>query len=172
MTPLLEGTDGVQKMSKSLDNYIGIHEEPKNIFGKIMSISDDLMLRYYELLTECNLDEVKAMHPKEAKLKLAEEIVSQFYDVKKAAVAKDDFIKTFSEKGVPEEIPEYKVVPGSESLVEVLLKTKLVDSKNEARRLLKQGAISHEGMRIEAEDWPLKTGVLKVGKRRFLKLKK
>ena len=91
MMPLLEGTDGVQKMSKSLGNYIGIDEPPKDIFGKVMSISDELMLRYYALLTDIDSDDVQGLHPKEAKLKLAEEIVRQFYSFAQARHARLGF---------------------------------------------------------------------------------
>ncbi|OGX06005.1 MAG: tyrosine--tRNA ligase [Omnitrophica WOR_2 bacterium GWA2_47_8] len=172
MTPLLEGTDGVQKMSKSLGNYIGINEPAKDIFGKIMSVNDQLMLRYYELLTDADLNEVKAMHPKEAKLKLAREIVAQFYDAKQAQNAAEDFEQTFSKRETPADILEYKFASqAKESLTDVLVKTKLAASKNEVRRLIEQGAISFEGERIAQEQWPLKSGVLRVGKRRFLKLK-
>ena len=171
MTPLLEGTDGIQKMSKSLNNYIGINEDPAEIFGKIMSISDTLMYRYYELLTDEDLKVVKAMHPKEAKLKLAENIVSQFHSKKEAGKAKLNFERTFSEHQTPDEIEEYKFNDSRpENLLDVLVSCRLVVSKNEARRLLKAGAVAHEGNKISDENWPLREGVLKVGKRRFLRL--
>ena len=170
MTPLLEGTDGVKKMSKSLGNYIGINEPPKEIFGKVMSITDELMWRYYEVLTDVSLSEVKALHPKEAKLKLAQTLVSQFCSDKEAADARTNFEKTFSQKQVPTDIPKQHlaVLPGA--LIDMLVKTNLVVSKNEARRLLKQGAISHNGQKIDKEDWPVQRGVYQVGKRRFLEL--
>ena len=171
MTPLLEGLDGVKKMSKSLGNYIGINEPPQEIFGKIMSISDELMLRYCEILTDFDLDELKTMHPKEVKLKLGQEIVAQFYDEKEALRAKNDFENTFSLGKTPENIDEYvKNNAKSTKLVEILMETSLVESKNEFRRLLKQGAISCDGEKIFDEEWKLKTGLLKVGKRRFLKI--
>ncbi len=171
MTPLLEGTDGVQKMSKSLGNYIGINEPPKDIFGKVMSISDELMFRYYELLTDFDLSQVRTMHPKEAKLALAEEVVKQFYGENEAKEAKEHFEKTFSQKEVPEDISEYKLKNASaESLADILIKEKIVTSKNEFRRLLTQGAISFNGEKISQENWQPKAGVLKIGKRRFLKL--
>ena len=171
MTPLLEGTDGVNKMSKSLGNYIGINEPSKDIFGKVMSISDDLMLRYYELLTEFDLKEARGLHPKEAKLRLAETIVAQFHGEREAGTARQDFERTFSQRQTPDDLQEYRLKGGAaESLLEVLLSAEIVASKNEARRLIQQGAITHEGSRIETENWPLKPGILKVGKRRFLRL--
>ena len=169
MTPLLEGTDGVLKMSKSLGNYIGINEPAEDIFGKVMSISDELMYRYYELLTEIDLDSVRVIHPKEAKLQLAELISAQFYSKKQAEKARQDFEKTFSQRQAPDDISEYRLRQG-EGLIDILTATKLVASKNEARRLLKQGAVSYEGGKIEDENWRPQAGVLKVGKRRFLKL--
>ncbi|MFA6378669.1 MAG: tyrosine--tRNA ligase [Candidatus Omnitrophota bacterium] len=171
MMSLLEGTDGVQKMSKSLGNYIGIDESPKDIFGKTMSISDELMYRYYALLTDIDKSEVKALHPKEAKLKLAEEIVRQFYSFQKARDARLDFEKVFSKKETPDEIDMFLLSSGeAKVLVDVLVLKRLADSKNEARRLIKQGAVSLDGQKIVDENWPLKPGILKVGKRRFLKL--
>jgi tyrosyl-tRNA synthetase len=171
MTPLLEGTDGVKKMSKSLGNYIGINEPPQEIFGKVMSISDELMWRYYEVLTECDLKEIKALHPKEAKMKLGKIIVAQFWGDKEAESARAGFEKVFSQQETPDEMREHKISAGEkESLVDVLVASRLAASKNEARRLLKQGAISFEGQKLESEDWELRPGVLKVGKRRFLRI--
>lgn len=172
MTPLLEGTDGVKKMSKSLGNYIGINEPPKEIFGKVMSISDELMYRYYEILTDCDLAEIKNMHPKEAKMKLAREIAGQFYSAKMVDEAQVEFERVFSQKQIPDDVETYRLAGGGESLIDVLVKARLVQSKNEARRLLKENAISHEGVKIGDENWPAKEGILKVGKRRFLKLVK
>ena len=171
MTPLLEGTDGVQKMSKSLGNYIGINEAPGEMFGKLMSISDELMHKYFECLTDCNLDEIKALHPKEAKLKLGEVIVEQFHDSAKAAQARAEFEKTFSQKQVPEDIAEYKLGKKTAKLSEILVKTGVVPSAREFQRLIKQGAISFEGDKLTDPDWAPQVGVLKVGKRRFLRLR-
>ncbi|VAX37214.1 Tyrosyl-tRNA synthetase [hydrothermal vent metagenome] len=171
MTPLLEGTDGVKKMSKSLGNYIGINESPKEIFGKLMSISDELMWRYFELLTDRDCGEVKKLHPKEAKMLLSADVVTQFYNIEKADESRREFEKVFSQGKVPVDIPEYIIKQDSvENLVDVLVATKCTASKNEARRLLKQGAISYEGQKVSDEQWVLKPGVVKVGKRRFLKL--
>ncbi len=169
MTPLLEGTDGVQKMSKSLGNYIGINETPDNMFGKVMSISDELMLRYYEILTDADLNTVKAMHPKEAKQQLAARIIDMFHPKGSGEKAKANFEHTFSQHQVPENIPEHKV-NASEKLLDILQSTKMIASKNEGRRLLQEGAVSCDGTGITDEHWVVKAGVLKVGKRRFLRL--
>ncbi len=168
--PLLEGTDGVQKMSKSYGNYIGINESPNEIFGKIMSISDTLMLKYYELLTDKDLTEIKKMHPKLAKEKLAEEIIAQYYSKKESGDAKIEFERVFAQKETPRDIPEYKT-DGTSTVLAILLKTGLVKSGNEARRLLRQGAVFFNNSKIEQENFlPTHSGILKVGSRRFLKI--
>ena len=169
MTPLLEGTDGVNKMSKSLGNTIGINDEPNEIFGKVMSISDDLMLRYYEILTEIDLQNVRQMHPKEAKLQLAQTIVEMFHPASEGAKARAHFENTFSQHKLPENIPEFKILP-EQKLIDILVLAQMAASKNEARRLIKEKAVSHEGNTIGDENWALLPGVLKIGKRRFLKL--
>jgi len=170
MTPLLEGTDGVQKMSKSMGNYIGINDPPDEIFGKIMSINDDLMLKYFEFLTDFNLNEVKILHPKDAKIKLASAIVEQFYGSKAAEKARKGFEKTFSQGQVPDGISEFNLSGQNASLTDILVKTKLAPSSREVQRLITQGAISHEGVKIADTGWKPKPGIIKVGKRRFLKL--
>jgi tyrosyl-tRNA synthetase len=171
MTPLLEGTDGEKKMSKSLGNYIGINEPPQDIVGKVMSISDELMLRYYEVLTSRDLAEVRAQHPKAAKLALAEEVVAQFYDGAKAREACAEFERVFSQKQLPDDMPEYHLPSeNSPPLTEVLIHSGLAASRNEVRRLLQQGAVTREGEKISDENWPVRKGVLKIGKRRFLKI--
>jgi tyrosyl-tRNA synthetase len=171
--PLLEGTDGVQKMSKSYGNYIGINESPDDMFGKIMSISDQLMLKYYNLLTDCDLDGVKKMHPKEAKLNLAENIVRQYHGSDLAKKARHDFEHVFSLKELPKNISVYRLKDKKTNIVDILLDSGLTESKNEARRLIKQGGVSFDGAKIDKEDSIInKEGVLKVGKRRFLKLEK
>jgi tyrosyl-tRNA synthetase len=170
MTPLLEGTDGVNKMSKSLNNYIGINESGKEIFGKVMSISDELMFKYYECLTDFDLKEIKLQHPKEAKVQLAHHIVKWFHGESAAEAAKKDFEQTFSQGLIPEDVQEYSLKKGKATLAEILVDAKVVSSKRDFVRLIQQGAISFEGDKIENELWTLKTGTLKVGKRRFLKL--
>ena len=170
MTSLLEGTDGEKKMSKSLGNYIGINEPPAEIFGKVMSISDELMLRYYEILTQRDLAEIKQLHPKEAKLQLGQEIVSQFYSKEKASQARQEFEKIFSKGDVPENIIEHKIATADEKIIDILLKNNLVASKSEARRLMAQGGLTMDGQRITDEQWQVKQGIVKVGKRRFLRI--
>ncbi|MBI3617918.1 MAG: tyrosine--tRNA ligase [Candidatus Omnitrophica bacterium] len=170
MTPLLEGTDGVNKMSKSLNNYIGINEPADEIFGKVMSISDDLMYRYYEILTDFDMAEIKTLHPKEAKVKLASEIIARFHDSKKAEAARKNFERVFARGQTPEDAPEYKLGANTASLADILLFAKLVDSRREFQRLLGQGAISHDNHAILDARWRPQAGVVKVGKRRFLRL--
>lgn len=170
MTPLLEGTDGVNKMSKSLTNYIGINESADEIFGKVMSISDDLMYRYYEILTDFDMAEIKALHPKEAKVRLASEVIARFHDSKKADAARNNFERVFAQGQTPEDAPGYKLGPNTASLVDILLSAKLVDSRREFQRLLSQGAISHDNHAIFDAQWRPQAGVVKVGKRRFLRL--
>ena len=168
--PLLAGTAGAQKMSKSYGNYIGINETPKDMFGKIMSISDELMLEYYELLTDENISDIKKMHPKEAKVKLAENIITQYHSKKEATSARCEFERVFGQKELPKDIPEYKI-DGKQAILNILLKGGLVKSGNEARRLLKQGAVLFNGVKILEENFiPSQSGNLKVGSRRFLKL--
>jgi tyrosyl-tRNA synthetase len=170
MTPLLEGTDGVQKMSKSLGNYIGINESPDDIFGKLMSISDELMYKYFECLTDFALDAVKALHPKEAKLQLAEAIVKQFYNASQATKARSNFEKTFSQGQAPETIEKYVLGRNKRTLADILIEKNMVASAREFQRLLKQGAISCEGTKLTDAQWVPQAGVVKVGKRRFLRL--
>ncbi|MBF0593730.1 MAG: tyrosine--tRNA ligase [Candidatus Omnitrophica bacterium] len=169
MTPLLEGLDGVNKMSKSLGNYVGINEPPREMFGKLMSISDELMVKYFELLTDEDLAGVRQMHPKEAKMKLAATIVCQFHGTDAARDAREHFELVFARKEVPDDIQTLMLEPGA-ALIGILVNSGLAPSKNEARRLLKQNAVSFEGSLLTDESWPVQRGVLKVGKRRFLKI--
>lgn len=171
MTPLLEGTDGVKKMSKSLGNYIGINEPPDEMFGKIMSISDDLMVRYYEVLTDHDLAVIRGLHPKEAKLRLAQQIVGEFHGAESGEQARQEFEKIFSQKELPEEMAEFVLSAGNAlKITDILVQAKVVESKREVRRLLQQGAIVFEGQRLSDENWIPQPGVLKVGKRRFLRI--
>ncbi|MBI5150673.1 MAG: tyrosine--tRNA ligase [Candidatus Omnitrophica bacterium] len=170
MTPLLEGTDGVQKMSKSLGNYIGINESSDEIFGKLMSINDQLMYRYYEILTDFDMAAIRVMHPKEAKMKLANAIVTQFHGESMARDAARNFEKVFAQKEMPENIPEHRLGKSDSSLGDILLAEGLVESGREFQRLLGQGAITHNNQVISDSHWYPHPGVIKVGKRRFLKL--
>lgn len=172
--PLLEGTDGIKKMSKSQKNYIGIEEAPQEIFGKIMSISDQVMLRYYELLTSQNIDDIKAVHPMEAKKRLAQDIVERFYDREIAREAREEFERVFSiRQSIPMDIPVYVVRNGKRWLPHILTDSGVTKSNSEAIRLIKDGAVEINGVRVLDIDTELPSGVeqiVKVGKRRFIKI--
>lgn len=170
--PLLEGTDGVQKMSKSYNNYIGITEPPAEIFGKIMSVSDELMYKYYELLTQENINSIKEKHPKEMKQKLAKIIVQKFYSADVAEKAEEEFNKIFSEKGLPSQIEEFITRKEKIKLSELLIDAGLTTSKKEAERLIKQGGIKINEEKItEDKIIEIKTEILvQVGKRKFKKI--
>jgi len=168
--PLLEGTDGVAKMSKSFGNYIGINEPAKDMFGKIMSISDELMLKYYELLTDEDLVLIKQMHPKEAKVNLAKIIITQYHSVQAAEKEAQEFKRVFSQKEVPSEMASIQT-NGTLTIKTILLDKKMVSSGNEARRLIKEGAVTFDNQKIDKEDFmPKSDGILKIGARRFLKV--
>lgn len=173
--PLLLGTDGERKMSKTYGNTIGITEPPNEIFGKIMSLTDELMVHYYELLTDADLDLVKQHHPKEAKVELAKTIVRRFYSEKEAEATAQEFTKVFAKKEKPSEINELEVkAPSGElSLVEILATSGLAQSKTEARRLIQQSAVRVDDERITDGEKRLTIGashLLQVGKRKFLKV--
>ncbi len=171
--PLLVGLDGVKKMSKSYGNYVGLNDEPGDMFGKLMSIPDELMPMYYELLTSENMDEIKAMHPMAAKKKLAGLMVTRFHGAEAARAALENFEKVFSKKELPTDMPEFK--PEAGALVSaVIFAAGAAPSKNKARALIEQGAVRLKGEKITA-DGPLafETGdVLQIGKRHFFKLVK
>ncbi|HPL82903.1 MAG TPA: tyrosine--tRNA ligase [Candidatus Omnitrophota bacterium] len=170
--PLLEGTDGIQKMSKSYGNYIGINEPAKEIFGKVMSISDEMMIKYYELLTDEDLTKIKAMHPRDAKVNLAKIIITHYHDAQSAQKEADEFARVFSQKEIPQDMPSFKA-DGFKNVVVILTESKLAASGNEARRLIKQGAVSFNNIKVEKEDFiPGGPGILKAGSRRFLKINK
>lgn len=177
--PLLEGTDGINKMSKSLNNYIGINESPKEIFGKIMSVNDDLMMRYYELLTDVDLESVKKLHPKEAKLKLAAEITKEYHGDREAKLARQEFERVFKNKELPQEIIQQKIVVPSDKIPLVnLLDYGLQilytgNSKNELRRLITQGAVKVNSQTVTNVNYELETGreyLVQVGRRSFVKV--
>lgn len=170
--PLLEGTDGKQKMSKSLGNYIGVNEPAQEMFGKIMSISDELMWKYYTLLTDEDLEKAKSLHPKEAKLYLAELIVAQYHGKAAATKSKEEFQQVFAQKESPSDMPVYQLRDKQSDILSILLNSGLITSKNEARRLIQQGGVYLDGKRLDQETAVIKQeGVLKVGKKRFLRLK-
>lgn len=171
--PLLVGLDGVKKMSKSYGNYVGLNDEPNDMFGKLMSIPDELMPLYYELLTSENMDEVKTMHPMAAKKKLAGILVARFHNDQAARSALENFEKVFSKKELPTDMPSFKPQPGA-TVSAVLFETGAAASKNKARALIEQGAVRIKGQRI-TQDGPLAFedgDVLQAGKRHFFKLVK
>ncbi|MCL2123262.1 MAG: tyrosine--tRNA ligase [Desulfovibrionaceae bacterium] len=180
--PLLEGIDGVRKMSKSYGNYIGIDEPPAQIFGKLMSVSDDLMWRYYELLSVKSLGEIAALkvdvehgrlHPKAAKEELAFEMVSRYHDEKSAHEARQGFNAVFAGGAAPDDAPAYNCRKGEASTPPAFLEAAgLVKSRSEARRLIKEGALNIDAVRCEDAQTPLAPGayIVKLGKKRFLRL--
>ena len=170
--PLLVGTDGVKKMSKSYNNYIALNDKPQDMFGKLMSISDELMMFYYELLTQENLDEIKQMHPKEAKMKLGSIIVERYWGKEAAENAKAEFNKIFANKDLPTEIEEFKCDKDKIKLSELLFVSKMVASKNEARRLIEQGGAKVDNEKVTTDtEIEVKNGmILQAGKRKFKKI--
>ena len=180
--PILEGLDGVEKMSKSLNNYVGIAEEAEEMFGKIMSISDELMWRYYELLTDVDYAGVKReveegkRHPKEVKAELAENIIKEYHGKKGAKKGRAHFETVFAKKELPTDIEEYSLGKDSVNIVDLIKEVGFASSGNEARRLVQQNAVTIDDERtcdvnfsVKLSDKPL---VLKVGKRKFARVKK
>lgn len=168
--PLLVGTDGVKKMSKSYGNYIGINDAPKDIFGKVMSISDELMMQYYELLTAEDLAAVKAMHPMAAKKNLAKILTSRFHGAEAGQKELENFEQVFSKKELPTDLPTIKAE--GQTYVSILLAAGFAKSKNEARRLIMQGGVKLNGEKV-LEEGPVKfdgEAVLQAGKKNFIKL--
>ena len=175
--PIIEGLDGVQKMSKSLGNYVGISESPKDMFGKLMSITDELMFRYYELLSDMSLKDIAKMkqdietgdfHPMTAKKNLAKEIVSRYHGAKAGAEAEEEFVRVFSNKNIPTDIQEYKI---HGCFLDIMLALNFASSKSEARRLAEQGGVHFENEKVyDLTLTPEHEGILKVGKRKFAKL--
>ncbi|MBU1084363.1 MAG: tyrosine--tRNA ligase [Candidatus Omnitrophota bacterium] len=181
--PILEGTDGVNKMSKSLNNYVGISDPPGEMFGKIMSISDDIMWRYYELLTEADHVKLKKdvegnkAHPKEIKADLAESIVKDFHGARQAEKARAGFNAVFARKEVPDDIESIYIKEDKISIMDLLVKkSAFASSTSEARRLISQNAVSIDADKItdiNASFVPVKEGnILKVGKRKFCRIVK
>jgi tyrosyl-tRNA synthetase len=186
--PLLEGLDGVQKMSKSLGNYIGISEEPKEIYGKAMSVPDELMLKYYELATDIGDEELEklksglrdgSIHPRDAKMKLAYSFVRMYHGVEEAEEAQQHFVTVFQQRALPDEIEDY-VVPSEEldngavRLIRLLVASGLQPSGSEARRTIVGGGvkINEEKITDPNAELAVKTGdIVQVGKRKFIRLK-
>ncbi len=171
--PLLEGLDGVNKMSKSLNNYVGIEEPAGEQFGKLMSVSDELMWTYYELLTDVDVNERKSMHPMEAKKQLAAMIVDRFHGAGAGEKAREEFERVFAEGSLPTDIPDASLAAedGELWIARALNEAGLTRSNGEAVRLIKQGAPSIDGENISDKDYKLSTGgpyLLNLEKRRFL----
>jgi tyrosyl-tRNA synthetase len=184
MMPLLEGLDGVNKMSKSLGNYIGINEPAKEIFGKVMSVSDDLMYRYYELVSAVSLDDLQklkddiksgVLHPMEAKKRLAEELADRFCAAGEGCKAREEFEKVFSKKDMPDDIPVVEIAweGASMKLAKAIALAGAAKSNSEARRLILQNAVEVDQKPVKDADAELAasgTYVLRVGKKRFVKV--
>lgn len=181
--PILEGLGGVEKMSKSLDNYIGIQDPPDQMFGKVMSISDELMWRYFELLSfrpwleieKLRADVAAGANPRDSKVLLAEEIVARFHDPSAARKANENFVAQFQRGAIPEDIPEWELSAdkGGLPIANLLKDVGLTNTTSEALRMLKQGAVRIDGQRVTDRGLviPLGTrGIFQVGKRRFAKV--
>ena len=182
--PLLVGLDGKNKMSKSLDNYIGVIESSKEQFGKVMSIPDHLIIPYFELATDISMEKVKEikkdlkskkLNPRKAKARLAKEIVAIYHSKKEAVKAEKEFDKVFKEHKKPEKIPEIKIQKKELPILDLLVKTKMSQSKAEAKRLIEQGGVKINDKKID--DWKknikIKSGlIIQVGPRKFIKIRK
>jgi tyrosyl-tRNA synthetase len=170
--PLLEGTDGVRKMSKSYGNAIALNDAPGEMFGKVLSLSDAMMWAFYERLTEEDLPALRAGHPMEAKKKLGELLVARFHGTDAAREARAGFDKVFSKREAPENVLEFRVAASPRRLLAILVDSQLAPSKNEARRLIQQGAVELAGERVgEDRDVAVHSPLLlKVGKRQFRRL--
>jgi tyrosyl-tRNA synthetase len=180
--PLLEGTDGVNKMSKSYGNYVGIDEPPDTMFGKLMSISDELMLKYYELLSDISLDDLNLLkegiktgevHPRDAKVRFAEEIITRFHGPEQAAAAHENFDRIFKNKDIPEDIEVVRIsrTEAGAWLPKLLTHVGMVSSSSEAKRMIAQGGVAINGAKMTTEDVPAGDElIIKVGKRNFRKI--
>jgi tyrosyl-tRNA synthetase len=179
--PILEGLDGVQKMSKSLKNYIGVNDSPNDMFGKLMSISDDLMWRYFELLSFRPMLEVDGFrqdiengkNPRDVKFLLAEEIIARFHDVLSATKAREDFIARFSKGATPDEMPEITIEGGAIGIAAMLKQAGLTSSTSDSFRMIQQGAVKLDGIKVEDKAMKVDVNevvVAQVGKRKFARI--
>jgi tyrosyl-tRNA synthetase len=181
--PILEGLDGVQKMSKSLNNYIGVNDSPDEMFGKIMSVSDELMWRYYELLSFRSVESIDRLkieanegrNPRDIKFELGQELVDRFHGAGKGRVAQENFLARFQQNQIPDDIDEFALNAGAPgiALTQLLKQSGLVCSTSEAMRMISQGAVKRDGERIEDKNLMIEVGetaVYQVGKRKFLKI--
>jgi tyrosyl-tRNA synthetase len=184
MVPLLEGLDGVQKMSKSLNNYIGITDSPTEMFGKVMSISDELMWRYYDLLSFKPIEEIEQLkidtqngkNPRDIKIALAQELIARFHSEADAEVALQDFIQRFQKNAIPDEMPEVEITMDAEGIAigNLLKQADLVASTSDAMRMIKQGAVKVNGEKVSDTRLVLhekSENVYQVGKRKFARIK-
>ena len=184
LMPILEGLDGVEKMSKSLNNYIGITEAPNDMFGKVMSISDELMFRYYEIITEIPLEEIEkmkmditngALHPMEAKKNLGKELVTIYHGAEEGIKAKEWFENVFSKKNLDVDLPEVEIAGKEEGIIELLVSTlKFANTTSEARRLIEQGGfkINDEAIKDVKSSIKLESGmIIRAGKKKIVKVK-
>ena len=184
LMPILEGLDGVEKMSKSLNNYIGITEAPNDMFGKVMSISDELMFRYYEIITEIPLEEIEKMkmdiangvlHPMEAKKNLGKELVTIYHGAEEGIKAKEWFENVFSKKNLDVDLPEVEIAGKEEGIIELLVNTlKFANTTSEARRLIEQGGfkINDEAIKDVKSSIKLESGmIIRAGKKKIIKVK-
>lgn len=180
--PIIEGTDGKLKMSKSYDNYIAFTDEPNDMYGKIMSIPDELIAKYMRLITDIEESEIEEyeilmkegkINPRDVKMRLAREIVAFFYDKEKARMAEENFVKVFRQKEIPDEMPEIQVEPGEYNIVDLVIKVNSNYSKSEVKRLISQGGVYFDGKRVNDFKQIVKVEkehVLRLGKRKFFKL--
>lgn len=183
--PILEGLDGVQKMSKSLGNYIGIDEPAREMYGKTMSLPDDMMIRYFELVTAVSLEDLRAvetglkngaLHPRDVKMRLAREIVTQYYGSERARAAEEEFIRMFQQKDLPDEIPAFRPAADMRDnvwLPKILTAAGSVSSTSEARRLIQQGAVKVDGIKIDDLNININLSagmIIQVGKRKFFQV--
>ncbi|MCB0403947.1 MAG: tyrosine--tRNA ligase [Bdellovibrionales bacterium] len=179
--PLLEGLDGVQKMSKSLGNYVGVYESPNEIFGKLMSLPDASLRRYFDLLSDLSIQDIQDLfqrlesgkeHPRDVKIRFACEMVSRFHSSDAAVHAKEHFERVFSKKEVPDDIPEFDVVAGEIWLPKLLTDLGFVGSTSEGKRLIKQGAVKADQGKVENENLTARTDfTLQCGKRKFARIR-
>ncbi|MGB7581875.1 MAG: tyrosine--tRNA ligase [Sedimentisphaerales bacterium] len=178
--PILVGLDGKEKMSKSKGNYIGVTDQPNDMFGKVMSISDDMMANYFTLLTDLPAEKIVELtnsqktHPKEAKVLLAKTIISQFYDAVAADSAAEQFEKVFAQKQLPDEMPEFKLPAEPTSVKQLLINCKLVESGGDAKRMCAQSAVTIDGQKVtdpNTQITPANGMTIQVGKRKFAKIK-
>lgn len=187
MMPILEGLDGVLKMSKSLGNYIGISETPREMYGKTMSLTDELMLRYFELVTAVSMEDIKEidtglengeLHPRDVKMRLAREIVAQYHGHDAATAAEEEFKRIFQQKDLPDDVPGFNVTNdmlenGAIWLPKLIAVAKLAGSTSEARRLIQQGGVKVDGEKINDPNCNIKPAsnmIIQVGKRKFIRI--